>query len=120
MEMIESVSYNEVLKQLRMFIRKYYLNKTLQGVFLSILVFSSVIGVMIVGNQGFKLNVEWRTVGFWLFSICMAGMLGFLILIPFIQFIGIGRSLTTKSAEKIVSSHFGEMKDVLLNMLELS
>ena len=105
---------------MRVFIRKYYLNKTLQGILLSILVFSAVLSMMILGNQGFRLNVEWRTVSFWVIAISMLGMIGFLILIPLIQFIGVGRRLNTKSAERIISSHFGEMKDVLLNMLELA
>lgn len=118
--MVNTVSYNKVLARLRQFIRKYYLNKSLRGLLLSVIVFAVFAGILVLGNQGLKLNVGWRTVGIWFLSISMALMILMLVVVPFFQYLGVGRRLNYKKAERILSSHFSEMKDTLLNMLELA
>lgn len=118
--MVDSVSYREVLARLRLFIRKYYLNKTIRGLILSFLIFSITIGVLILSNQGLKPDIGWRTTSFWIFIISGCLLVGWLVVIPLLQFIGVGRRLNFRRAERVLSAHFTDMKDTLLNMLELA
>jgi len=118
--MIETATYKQVLSRLRVFIRKYYLNKTLQGIILVFLIFAIVLGIFIAANQGLKPSSEWRAAGFWAGSISMALLAVYFIIVPLLQFLGVAGKMDYRSAERIISSHFSEIKDTLLNMLELA
>lgn len=112
-------SYELLLQKLDEFIRKYYLNKLLRGalLFLGLLLgfylfislfeyqlyFSSAIRkVLLVGFVGTALT----TLFFW-------------ILKPLSQYLKLGKQITHEQAATIIGLHFADIKDKLLNLLQL-
>lgn len=111
--------YEHIHDKLKGFIRKYYTNEIIKG---SILFLSFGLLYLI-----FTLVVEYflwlkplsRTILFWLFIAIEAGLLFRFILHPLLKLAGLGKTLTEKEASRIIGSHFKEVDDKLLNILQL-
>lgn len=108
-----------LLEKLDAFIRKYYTNRIIRGVLYSgglILLFFLLV-TLLEGIGHF--NTTLRTVLFWGFW----GMSGFLLIlhvfIPVLRLFRMGKVLSYKEASLLVGSHFPEVKDKLLNTLQL-
>lgn len=112
-------NYSKILQKLHGFIRKYYTNELIKG---SILFVSFGLLYFI-----FTLFVEYflwlkptgRTLLFWLFVAVEVSLLVKYIIIPVFKLIGLTKGLSTDDASKIIGTHFSEVDDKLLNMLQL-
>jgi len=60
-----------------------------------------------------------RTVLFLLFILVETGLFVFYILIPIFKIWGIQKGINEMDASKIIGNHFPEVKDKLLNMIQL-
>jgi hypothetical protein len=106
-------------KKLRNFKQKYYKTLFVRGLLyataISILWFISV-SVLSYFNY---FTVPVKTFLFYFSLALYSGIFIFYIVIPIIKLLGIGKTITDKEAAKIVSAHFPEIKDKLINALEL-
>jgi len=111
----------ELLKEkLEKFIRKYYKNQMIKGLIYSVAlilgVYLFMTGLEYVGHFGTGV----RTAMFYTLVIGSALILGKYIVIPLTKLLKIGNSLSHEQASQIIGDHFPDVKDKLLNTLELA
>jgi hypothetical protein len=112
-------SFDEIIKKLDAFIRKFYLNKMLKGLiyFLSLAI---MISLLVLSLEYFgKFNSQTRTFLFYGSIATLLFILIRLIVLPFLAYLKIGKSLSHEQAADVVGKHFGEVSDKLKNLLQL-
>ena len=111
---------NKLMQKLEAFITKYYKNLLLKGTIYFIT--SSLIFFLFVsfaehfGNFGTTI----RTIFFWSFISLTFFVLWKWVIIPLKGLYRIGDTLSQEDAAKIIGTHFTEVEDKLLNLLQLS
>jgi len=107
-------------KKLERFIRKYYKNQMIKGLIYSV---ALILGFYLVitaleyfGNFGTTV----RTIMFYSILISSLIILGKYIILPLSKLLKIGQSLSHEQASEIVGNHFPDVKDKLLNTLQLA
>ena len=110
---------NTITEKLQQFTRKYYANELIRGV---ILFFS--LGFLYLLCTLFLEYFLWlkptaRTFLFWLFILVQIFLLFRFIIIPVGKLFGLQNGINDKEASKIIGKHFPEVKDKLLNILQL-
>ena len=112
-------NYSLLLEKLDAFIRKFYLNQLLRG---SLYTVGAVLGLFILLNvleyySYFDTTV--RTVMLWSFI----GLSGFAlyrwVAVPLMHYFNLGKLISHEQAAQIIGEHFTEVKDKLLNILQL-
>lgn len=110
---------NLIQKKLQLFIRKYYSIQILQGsiIFTSIL----LLIFLIISFTEYFLYTSEKVRFFLLFTfISINAIIAIsLIIIPFLKQIKLIKGISLADAAKIVGNHFSEIKDSLLNLLQL-
>ncbi len=111
--------YSLLLRKLDEFIRKYYKNQLLKGALLTtgalLLAFLCITSLEYFGQ--FPSLV--RTLLFYGFFLFTLAVLGNWIVLPAVRLFRLGRTIEHKEAARIIGSHFPEIRDKLLNTLEL-
>jgi hypothetical protein len=112
-------SYKEIERKIRQFIVKYYTNELIKG---TILFFSS--GFLYLFFTLFLESFLWlkptaRTFLFWIFIAVEAFLLIRFIFLPIFKLIGLQNQISLQASSKIIGNHFPEVKDKLLNILQL-
>ncbi|MCC6817932.1 MAG: hypothetical protein IT245_03450 [Bacteroidia bacterium] len=101
------------------FVRKYYFNRFLQGVLIGIggllVFFLTAIFIEYFGHFG----SGFRTVLFYSFLLFSLFVIGRYMLMPMLNRLGIGKVISHENASKLIGVHFPEIKDKLLNTLQL-
>lgn len=100
--------------------KRFYTNKLLKGLILfvsmALLYFLAVTALeyfLWLGSTG-------RALLFWLFILTLTGLSIWFLVIPALGIFNIKRGLTSFEAAKIIGKHFPEVKDKLLNLLQLT
>ena len=111
---------NKLMQKLEIFISKYYKNLLLKGgiyFIASFLLFLLLISfVEHFGNFGITI----RTILFWSFISLNVLVLWKWIIVPLKGLYRFGNTLSQEEAAKIIGTHFTEVEDKLLNLLQLS
>jgi len=109
----------EIRVKLDAFIRKYYLNQLVKGALISItLVFAVFLFLNLSEYYGhFSTNV--RALLFWSFWLVLGSVLFQWILKPILGLYNLGKIISYKESAAIIGEHFSEVKDKLLNLLQL-
>ena len=113
-------SYQLLIEKLDDFIRKYYKNKLIRG---AIYTFTLTLAfyLLITTSEYFgHFSTGLRTVLFYSFVIGILFVIGNFIVVPLIHLYRIGKIISHEQAAKIIGDHFGEVKDKLLNVLQLN
>lgn len=112
-------TYESLIQHLDDFIRKYYLSKMVKG---SLLFIASVVSIYLLLSLG-EFTFYFPQ---WLRWILSSGFLGisilsliYWVLIPLSKYLKIGKVISHQEAAKIIGQHFPEVKDKLLNILQL-
>jgi hypothetical protein len=115
----ESKYYIELLKKLEGFIRKEYLHLLLFGIqaFISVVLINFTFYSFLELISNFSSTL--RTILFILFILVAIGFLGFFLVVPFIRYIGSIRKETYFDAAQKVGTKFPEIRDELLNSMQL-
>lgn len=112
-------SYSVLINKLDEFIRKFYKNKILQGLYLFLFLFFALALVLILSENFFFFSREVRTVLFFSYVLLNIILFYFFIAIPGLSLLRMKRQLSYEEAAQIIGSHFLQVKDKLLNTLEL-
>ena len=108
-----------LIEKLDEFIRRYHRNKALRGLLLSFATLTlGALLLALLENVG-RFGVAGRTVLFYAFSTAALGVLVTQVLWPVLQVFRLSRGLSYDEAARIVGDHFPEVKDKLLNTLQL-
>ncbi len=112
-------SYQNLISKLDTFIKKYYKIKIVRG----IIIFITLLPViwLIVSYSEFYLRFSQitRTIIFYTLLTLFISFFIYQIVIPALKIFKIGKVISYKDAAKIISKHFPEIQDKLLNILEL-
>ncbi|MGY0391242.1 DUF4175 family protein [Bizionia sp. KMM 8389] len=111
--------FNTILQKLEAFVRRYYTNELIKG---SILFFA--IGLLyflltLFIEYVFWLNTTARTLLFWAFISVEIGLFIKFILMPLAQLFKLKKGINYVQASRIIGTHFPEVNDKLLNILQL-
>ena len=111
--------YNLLIEKLDAFIRKYYKDRLIRGALYSVgLLVLFFLGASLSEYFG-RFGTTARTVLFWGFLLVTAGVLARFIVFPLVKLLHMGKVISHDEAAAIVGQHFGEVKDKLLNTLQL-
>lgn len=114
-----SDNYQLLISRLDAFIRKYYLNQLIRGLLYSAALLPAVYLLMAVAEYFLYLPSGVRTVMFYGYLIGSAAGIGVWVVRPLLQYLRLGRVLTHEQAAQLIGIHFTEVKDRLLNVLQL-
>ncbi|PCJ81913.1 MAG: hypothetical protein COA49_02820 [Bacteroidetes bacterium] len=113
------MTYISLIEKLDAFVRKYYRNKALKGILIATATVTAGFLLFAFIEYIGRFGVLGRTILFWSFSIATLGVIGKMILIPLMHLARLGRIISHEEASRIVGDHFPEVKDKLLNTLQL-
>ena len=117
--MQKSENYTLLISKIDTFIRKYYLNKLLRGVmFLGAGLFSAYVIITLSEYFG-NFDTVFRSILFYGFIVLNLALIGFYVLPPLFAWLKLGKTLTHNLAAEIIGEHFSDVKDKLLNTLQL-
>ena len=112
--------YNILIQKLDLFTRKYYRNELFRGMLLSFLIYLSFSLIAFISEYYGNFDVAIRTILFYLILSSYAFVFIRYIVIPILRLLQIGKIISHKQAAHIISSHFTQISDKLLNVLELA
>lgn len=112
-------NYQLLIEKLDGFIRKYYANQMIRGA----LYFTALVLVLFLGlnflEHYYYFGSGTRTTLFYSFvGISALAFIGW-ILMPMSQYFRLGKVISHEKAASIIGEHFGDVKDKLLNVLQL-
>ncbi|WP_345954175.1 DUF4175 family protein [Mucilaginibacter sp. PAMB04168] len=114
-----SDNYIILIDRVNAFIRKYYLNSLLRGlIFLGAGLFTAYITITLLEYFG-NFNTLLRTILFYAFIVLNLVLLFWLVIPSLFAYFKLGKTLTHDEAAAIIGEHFTDVKDKLLNTLQL-
>jgi len=112
--------YQQLLQKLDEFIKKFYKNQIIRGTILSLLMILSLYLFASLSEYYAHFSTSVRTTIFYSVIASIIGVVIIFIIIPTLHYFKIGKIISHKQAAIIISQHFSEIKDKLLNTLELA
>lgn len=112
-------SSSPIIEKLDLFIRKYYKNRLLKGLFLTVALLLMLFIVLVVMEHFSYFGTVVRTVLFWFFIVALVAIIGFYIAVPLSKMLKFGKRISYDDAARIIGDHFPEVSDKLLNLLQL-
>jgi hypothetical protein len=109
-----------LIEKLDGFIRKYYQNRLIKGIILSLSMLLFAFLLISLSEYWGNFDVLTRSIFFYSYLMIALAILAYYIFIPVFQLLKIGRRLSYEEAAKIIGKHFPNIKDKLLNTLQLS
>ncbi len=112
-------NYSLLIEKLDGFIRKFYINQLLRGALYTV---GAVLGLFILLNVAeyyFYFNTGVRTAMFWGFAALSGVALYRWVALPLMHYFHLGKVISHEQAAQIIGDHFANVKDKLLNILQL-
>ncbi len=116
----EVKGYDQLIKKLDQFIRKFYINKVIRGFLYSI---GLVIAMFLIFNfleYYFYFGKGVRKLFFLSFIITSLFAFGYWVLYPLSKYFHLGKTISHEQAARIIGDHFKGVEDKLLNILQLN
>lgn len=113
-------NFKTIKNKLEEFIRKYYTNELLKGAILFFAIGLLYLIVTLFVEYMLWLNPTARTVLFWTFIAVEIGLFIKFIAIPLAHLFNLRKGINYETASKLIGSHFPEVNDKLLNVLQLN
>ena len=108
-----------ILDSLDDFIRKYYKNLVIKGLLYSVALLVTLFIVAVAMEHFGWFGTVVRALIFWILVTATVGVLAFLVLRPLLKMYRLGPRISREQAAVIVGDHFPEVRDKLLNLLQL-
>ena len=112
-------AYQQLLKKIDDFIRKYYLNKIVRGIIWQAGVFIAFYLFIIISEYYGYYGINTRTSLFYFFIISQVVLAWFLIIRHLVNYFHLGNSIDHEKASAIIGQHFPSISDKLINTLQL-
>ena len=112
-------NYKLLIQKLDSFTKKYYTNKILKGglLFISISLLAFLVFSLLESQFYFSSGI--RKIFFYGYLISMVGFLAMWVVLPFLNYMKLGKVISHEQAAGIIGKHFGDVQDKLLNVLQL-
>ncbi|QJD96158.1 hypothetical protein HH214_09890 [Mucilaginibacter robiniae] len=112
-------NYTLLIDKVNTFIRKYYLNNLLRGlIFLGAGLLSAYLVIVVLEYFG-NFDIALRSILFYSFVILNLFLVAWLVIPSLLAYLKLGKTLTHDEAAEIIGLHFQDVKDKLLNTLQL-
>ena len=109
----------ELIAKLDAFIRKFYKDRLIRGVLYSVGLLVGFFLVAALLEYVGRFGTTARTLLFWTTLIAGLVVVGRFIVLPLVKLFRLGPVISHEEAARIVGAHFTEVKDKLLNTLQL-
>jgi len=112
-------NYSLLIDKLDQFIRKFYINQIIRGTLFTI---GSVLLLFLAYNlleHEFYFNKGVRKALFYSFNLFSLGALWYWVGTPLMHYFKLGQLISREQAARIIGDHFIDVKDKLLNILQL-
>lgn len=110
---------NKIIDNLDRFIRKYYKSRLIKGVLYAVALLVGLYLVMVILEHFGYFSTTVRTLLFWFYWVALASIVSWYVVVPLLKMYRLGKVLSYEEAARIVGDHFPEIKDKLLNLLQL-
>ena len=117
--MAKMSSYDLLIQKLDQFIRKFYLNRLIKGTLYTVGIILALFLAFNLLEHNFYFDKGVRKIFYYSFLGMSFGTLGYFILIPLLKYFRLGSVISHEQAAGIIGNHFGDVKDRLLNILQL-
>lgn len=114
-----SNNYQILISKLDAFIRKYYKNRLLRGGIYSLGLFLLAFTLFTTLEYFGQFDITGRTVLFYSFLSITIYLLANYVVIPLLKLYRFGKVINHNQAAEIIGDHFEEVKDKLINVLQL-
>ncbi|MDN3641410.1 hypothetical protein QWY87_01765 [Lutimonas halocynthiae] len=111
--------YNDIHGKLQNFIKKYYTNEIIKGGIFFLFFGMLYLFITLFIEYFLWLEPLGRTILFWVFIGIESLLLFRFILIPLFKLLGIRKGISDLEASRIIGTHFKEVDDKLLNVIQL-
>ena len=112
-------NFKYIQTKLEGFIKRYYINELLKGTILFFAIGMLYFIFTLFIEHVLWLNTTARSILFWLFVVVEIALLTKFIFIPFAKLFKLQKGINYEDASKIIGTHFTEVNDKLLNVLQL-
>ncbi|MBD0831243.1 DUF4175 family protein [Aestuariibaculum sediminum] len=112
-------NFNNILRKLEAFIKRYYYNELLKGAILFFSIGFLYFLLTLFIEYALWLPTHIRTLLFWLFICVEVGLLLKFLVWPLAKLFKIQKGINYEQASRIIGKHFPEVNDKLLNVLQL-
>ncbi|HET7361147.1 MAG TPA: hypothetical protein VFI78_04360, partial [Salinimicrobium sp.] len=106
--------------KLEAFIRRFYINELIKGAFLFLAIGLLYFIITLIIEYFLWLEPFWRQILFWIFVGVEGLLLLKFIVSPLLRLFKISKGINYEEASRIIGDHFPEVKDKLLNVLQLN
>ena len=113
-------NFKNIQDKLEAFIKKYYTNDLIKGIILFFTIGLLYFLFTLLIEYTLWLNITLRTVLFWVFVLVELSLFFMFIIRPLAKLFKLQKGINNKEASKIIGSHFPEVSDKLLNVLQLN
>lgn len=110
---------NTIIENLDRFIRKYYKSRLIKGALYAVGALVVLYLAMVVIEHFGYFGTAVRTLFFWLYLAALVAILAVYVVRPLLKMNKLGKRISYDEAAQIVGRHFPEIKDKLLNLLQL-
>ena len=112
-------NYDRLISKLDEFIRKYYVNGAIRGLLYSVgLILLLFLAVSLLESQFYFGGTTRRTLWYGFLAVSLVAF-GAWVLLPLARYFRLGATISHEQAAQIIGDHFGNVKDKLLNVLQL-
>lgn len=112
-------NYDLLIQKLDRFIRKYYLNQLIRGLlYTAAVIVAAFILVNLLEHFGYFDSGVRKLLFYGFIGISIASI-GYWIVMPLMKYFRLGKTINHEQAASIVGSHFTDVEDKLLNILQL-
>ena len=112
-------SYKNIEEKLHQFVRKFYTNELIKGTILFLSLGFLYLFFILFIEHFLWLKPTARTVLFLFFVLVESYLLFRFILAPIFKIIGLKKGISFEESSKIIGTHFTEVGDKLINVLQL-
>ena len=112
-------NYDNLVTKLDQFIRKFYINKIIKGSLITISVVALYFVAIALLEHQFYFGKTGRKILFFSFLALSLGSLLTLVVYPLTKWLKLGKTISHQQAAGIIGDHFVDVKDKLLNVLQL-
>ena len=111
--------FDLIKDKLHQFTKKFYVNELIKGIILFFTLGFIYLFFTLFLESFLWLEPTARTILFWLFIFIQGFLLMRFIASPLLKLVGLQKGITLQDSSKIIGMHFPEVKDKLLNILQL-
>lgn len=91
----------------------------IQGIILALALLLSLFLLIVLLEYFGYFGTVVRAIFFWFYVISALGIIGYYVILPFTKMLRLGKVLSYEDAALIIGDHFPDVKDKLLNLLQL-